>query len=69
MEDRDLEAKWLQAGIVLGRDRTANVPCPVCGEAQLAVTDVAIKNTDKFERYMSCPVCKATNVMLMRVTH
>jgi len=57
---------WIEAAIVLGNDPTAKVRCPVCADAELAVSDVyPTPEAPVFERYMQCPTCKARNVMRM----
>lgn len=59
--------KWLDAAIVLGRDPTAKVRCPVCEHEYLAVRDVyPTPDSDVFERYLECPNCKSRNIMRMK---
>lgn len=65
MELPEITAKWIAAGITLGHDPKAGVRCPVCDRDDLAVMDVAIEGTRKFERYMTCPNCSARNILLM----
>lgn len=57
--------KWVVAGKLLAADSSASVPCPVCEQVNLIVTDIAIEGTNKFERVMSCPRCGARNILLM----
>lgn len=59
-----MSRKWIDAAIVLGKDSTAKVQCPVCEAAELTVRDVfPTPDTDVFERYLECPNCGARNVM------
>ena len=59
--------KWLDAAIVLGRDPTAKVRCPVCEGEYLTVRDVYPKpDSDNFERYLECPNCRSRNIMRMK---
>jgi DNA-directed RNA polymerase subunit RPC12/RpoP len=60
-------SRWRDAAIVLGRDPTAKVTCPVCGEHELQVRDVyPFRGADMFERYLECPSCKSRNIMRMK---
>jgi DNA-directed RNA polymerase subunit RPC12/RpoP len=59
-----MSKKWIDAAIVLGKDPTATVQCPVCEAAELTVRDVfPTSDADVFERYLECPNCGARNVM------
>jgi len=59
--------KWLDAAILLGRDPTAKVRCPVCEHEYLMVRDVYPEpDSDLFERYLECPNCKSRNIMRMK---
>lgn len=59
--------KWLDAAIVLGRDPTAKVRCPVCESEYLTVRDVyPDPDSDNFERYLECPNCRSRNIMRMK---
>jgi DNA-directed RNA polymerase subunit RPC12/RpoP len=62
------EAKlWLDAAMILGRDPSAKVRCPVCAAADLIVRDVYPSlDADVFERYLECPSCKSRNIMRMK---
>ncbi len=58
--------KWVRAGIVLGKDPNAEVRCPECNSAILEVEDIPLgDDSSKVERYLSCPACKACNVLRM----
>jgi hypothetical protein len=58
--------KWVEAAIILGRDPTAKVRCPVCDQAFLTVRDVfPSPDSSMFERYLECPNCKSRNIMRM----
>jgi len=58
---------WLDAAIVLGRDPTAKVRCPVCEHEYLMVRDVYPEpDSDLFERYLECPNCRSRNIMRMK---
>jgi len=65
MRQPDVTKAWIEAGQRLGIDAAASVPCPVCGEADLAVQDVPVDGSDKFERIMRCPKCGSGNILLM----
>lgn len=59
--------KWLDAAIVLGRDPTAKVRCPVCEREYLTVRDVyPDPASEDFERYLECPNCRSRNIMRMK---
>ncbi|MDB4956214.1 MAG: hypothetical protein JWO36_3783 [Myxococcales bacterium] len=59
--------KWIDAAIVLGRDPTAKVRCPVCDDAELVVRDIyPTPEADVFERYLECPKCGSRNIMRMK---
>jgi DNA-directed RNA polymerase subunit RPC12/RpoP len=59
--------KWIDAAIVLGRDPTAKVRCPVCEREYLTVRDVYPEpDSENFERYLECPNCKSRNIMRMK---
>jgi len=59
--------KWLDAAIVLGRDPTAKVRCPVCEHEYLTVRDVyPTPDSDVFERYLECSNCKSRNILRMK---
>jgi len=65
MKEPSVTMAWIAAGKLLGVDPTASVSCPVCGQANLVVEDIADKTSDKFERIMSCPNCGSRNILLM----
>jgi transcription elongation factor Elf1 len=57
--------KWIEAGRELARDSSAKVTCPVCGKGYLEVRDVPVQHRPVLDRYMTCPICRATNVITM----
>ncbi|WP_445656603.1 hypothetical protein [Achromobacter sp. NCFB-sbj8-Ac1-l] len=65
--NKEMVKRWVEAGIILAKDPTAEVDCPVCQMAMLLVKDVQ-RNTgsSEFERLMICPLCGAGNVLRMR---
>jgi hypothetical protein len=65
MKDAELWRRWAEAGKRMAIDSSAAVPCPVCGQANLVATDIPIEGSEKFERILSCPRCRARNVLLM----
>ena len=69
MREPDITTKWLAAGKALAANGSLSVPCPVCEQASLVVTDIPIEGTKKFERIMSCPNCGARNILLMDLTN
>ncbi len=62
----NVAGKWIEAGKRLASDAGCEVLCPVNQDAILAVTDIPIAGSDKFERIMECPKCGAKNVLLLR---
>lgn len=57
--------KWVNAGIAIGKDKTAVVACPQCDEGILLVKDEPIKERPgKAERWMICNKCGAWNTIL-----
>lgn len=65
MRQQDTRKAWIEAAKILGTDPTGLVPCPVCREANLAVQDVHVEGSNKFERIMQCPSCGSRTIMLM----
>jgi len=65
MKEPDVAQRWIAAGTLLAADPAASISCPVCGQASLNVTDVAIMGSRRFERVMSCPKRGAHNALLM----
>jgi hypothetical protein len=65
MREPEITKKWIAAGKILATDPTAEVRCPVCEEANLVVMDIPIEGTKRFERIMSCPSCRARNILLI----
>lgn len=65
MRQSDATKAWIRAGTLLGTDPTLLVPCPDYGEANLAVQDVEIDGSNKFERILRCPSCGLFNALLM----
>lgn len=63
-----MTAEWIAAGKVLATDPSQRVLCPVCQNASLVVRDINTEGTT-FERLMSCPSCRARNVLLMNKRH
>lgn len=73
----DASKRWIQAGIALGNDPTALVPCPDCGKRNLIVEDIPLRwvmskdsgiewDTPHIDRLMRCPECGFHNYLLMR---
>ena len=58
----DVSARWLAAGKILVISPETKVRCPVCGRADLIVTDAMAGTVT--ERWMQCPSCNATNTLL-----
>jgi hypothetical protein len=54
---------WVAAGIKLGSDPSAIVPCPVCGNDHLSVVDAPQPAPGKIDRYLFCQACGAKNVL------
>lgn len=62
---KESSRRWIEAGKTLSEAPNAKVPCPVCGQADLSVTDGAASGTPPvFDRYMRCPACGATEVIV-----
>jgi hypothetical protein len=57
--------RWIAAGKILATDPAALVPCPVCGDENLAAEDIAIEGSEKFERIMRCPKCDSRSILLL----
>jgi predicted RNA-binding Zn-ribbon protein involved in translation (DUF1610 family) len=60
-----ITTRWIAAGKILATDPAAPVPCPVCGDENLAVEDIPIEGSEKFERIMRCPNCGSRNILLL----
>jgi hypothetical protein len=61
-----MNKKWIKAGICLGENPTAAVPCPVDPEhGNLTVTDHYVAGSLTFERVLECPKCRAANILRM----
>jgi hypothetical protein len=57
-------AKWIEAGVILGRDPSAKVDCPECSKAPLSVSDSEPYSLPAMiSRYLSCPACGARNIL------
>jgi C4-type Zn-finger protein len=75
MTDLDEKQRWINAAIVLGRNPSAKVSCPVCGEANLMAKDIPFEGiqvegaAQKFERVLYCQNCGAKNYLLMNTKH
>jgi hypothetical protein len=54
-----LAKAWIAGGKLIAADPNAIVACPVCGDGNLVVEDIAINGTRKFERVMRCPNCSS----------
>jgi hypothetical protein len=58
--------KWVEIAKIVSVDPKAIVKCPVCGVGQLLIWDEpAEHDPSRWERHMRCPVCGATNSILM----
>lgn len=61
-----MRKEWIAAGVCLGKNPTAAVPCPVDSEhGNLSVTDHYVAGSTTFERVMECPKCRARNILRM----
>ena len=49
MKEIEITNKWITAGKILAADPKAVVPCPVCDGSNLAVMDIPIEGSKKFE--------------------
>ena len=56
--------RWIRAGTILAADPTAKVLCPQCGDGYLEVSDEVGDRTGGFDRYLRCPICDATEVLV-----
>jgi hypothetical protein len=56
--------RWIAAGIKLSTDPTARVRCPVKDDGYLVVTDVPGRDVGTFDRYLRCPTCGATEILV-----
>jgi hypothetical protein len=63
---KESSRRWLDAGITLAKNPSAQVLCPQCEAARLTVTDAFAG--DCIERWMRCPACGAYNTLLNRGT-
>lgn len=54
---------WLDAAMVLGKDKNAVVICPECQAGTLLVKDEPIPQWKKIDRYIICNICGKWNVM------
>lgn len=62
--------RWTEAVKLLVTDPTTRVKCPMCGQANLTVTDVPYTNNpERFERYIRCPACKEMAIVRMGAGH
>jgi predicted RNA-binding Zn-ribbon protein involved in translation (DUF1610 family) len=62
---KESDRRWVQAGVILGENPRAYVPCPICAEAALEVEDVPYPdNEELFDRYLRCPNCGAQQVLV-----
>jgi hypothetical protein len=59
--------RWVEAGKLLSADPTAAVRCPERDDGVLVVRDeLAASDSGKIERALTCPVCGAKNLVLVR---
>ena len=59
----DESQRWIEAGIAIGNDPKASIPCPRCRKEFLDVVDIYI-DSKRSERRMRCPHCGAQNFLL-----
>lgn len=73
----DAYPQWLAAVNALGKDPTASVRCPACGQRDLLVEDIPLKyagpesaglewDSPHVDRHIYCPGCEAETYLLMR---
>ena len=55
--------KWIDAAGKLTKDATAKVPCPVCADGKLEVSDSPFPSGVGVERHMRCNRCGAYNAV------
>ena len=61
---RNITLQWIEAGKLLADDHATLVPCPVCANGNLHVTDHRSTETPNIvEREMHCPSCGARNFL------
>lgn len=61
-----MNKEWVRAGIRLGKNPTAEVPCPVdASHGNLIVSDHYVAGSANFERVMECPKCGVRNILRM----
>lgn len=65
MKEPSITNAWIEAAKILGVDSTARVLCPKCNRDYLAVVDVDVSGSQKFERILRCPLCGSRNIMSM----
>lgn len=61
----EVRQKWIQAGVLLAKERNARVECPTCGIGILEVSDQS--HPDELgvvDRYLTCPSCGAREVLV-----
>jgi hypothetical protein len=56
--------QWIAAGIKLSADPNAKVRCPVRNDDYLTVEDVPGLDEGTYDRYLRCPRCGATEVLV-----
>ena len=56
--------RWIAAGIKLSADPRAKVRCPVGDDGYLTVEDAPGPDEGTFDRYLRCPTCGATEVLV-----
>src|SRR5258706_3821984 len=57
---------WIEAARVLGKNPSAQLPCPKCGLAFLQVQDVPLPN-EHIDRWLKCPKCDAYGKIYMKI--
>lgn len=57
---------WIEAAKILAVDPTQIVRCPVLDDGVLQVLDAPLPEGPGLERYLTCSVCGARNIILMR---
>jgi len=73
----DAYPQWLEAVKTLGKNPTALVRCPSCGQRDLIVEDIPLKyagpesaglewDSPHIDRHLCCPGCGAETYLLMK---
>ncbi|WP_336774764.1 hypothetical protein [Paenibacillus sp. MMO-58] len=62
-----MKKEWIDAAKLLANNPNLSTKCPDCGNYILEVVDVdSPLNAVDFERYVTCPQCKAQAVLKMK---